>query len=60
MPVAFPNKNVQLWLLKRAEVYLELRKHYHYRRHSFDHYMLFSVDATDKPGQAKGAHSREE
>lgn len=59
-PVAFPNKNVQLWLPKSAEVYLELRKHYYYRRHSFDHYMLFSVDATDKPGQAKGAHSQEE
>lgn len=55
-PVAFPKKNVELWLPKSAEVYLELGKHYYYRRHSFDHYMLFSVDSTDKVREAKGPH----
>ena len=53
-PVAFPKKNVELWLPKSAEVYLELRKHYYYRRHSFDHFMLFSVDSVDKVREAKG------
>jgi tetratricopeptide (TPR) repeat protein len=55
-PVAFPKKNVELWLPKSAEVYLALRRHRYYRRHSFDHYMLFSVDSTDKVREAKGAH----
>jgi tetratricopeptide (TPR) repeat protein len=55
-PVAFPKKNVELWLPKSAEVYLSLRKHRYYRRHSFDHYMLFSVDSVDKVREAKGAH----
>ena len=56
-PVTFPNKNVELWLPKSAEVYLELRKRYYYRRHSFDHFMLFSVDAVDnKVREAKGTH----
>lgn len=55
-PVTFSKKNVELWLPKTAEVYLELRKHYYYRRHSFDHYMLFSVDSSDKVREAKGVH----
>jgi tetratricopeptide (TPR) repeat protein len=55
-PVVFPKKNVELWLPKSAEVYLELRKHYYYRRHSFDHFMLFSVDTVDKVREAKGNH----
>lgn len=53
-PVAFAKKKVELWLPKSAEVYLELRGHYYYRRHSFDHFMLFSVDSSDKLKQAKG------
>ncbi len=55
-PVAFPKKKVELWLPKTAEVYLGLQGHNYYRCHSFDHYMLFSVDANDKVGEAKGAH----
>jgi len=55
-PVAFPKKNVELWLPKSAEVYLELRKRYYYRRHSFDHFMLFSVDSTEKVREANGTH----
>jgi tetratricopeptide (TPR) repeat protein len=55
-PVKFPKKNMELWLPKSAEVYLELRKHYYYRRHSFDHFMLFSVDSVDKMREAKGTH----
>ena len=47
-PVPFTKKNVQLWLPQSAELYLDFRRHRYYRKHSFDHYMLFSVDADEK------------
>jgi hypothetical protein len=47
-PVPFPNKKTVLWLPKTAEIYFDFRKHRYYRRHSFDHYMLFSVEAEEK------------
>jgi tetratricopeptide (TPR) repeat protein len=47
-PVPFPKKNTTLWLPKTAEIYFDLRKHRYYRRHSFDHFMLFSVDTGEK------------
>ena len=47
-PVPFPKKNTTVWLPKYAQIYLDFRKHHYYRRHSFDHYMLFSVDTNDK------------
>jgi len=47
-PVAFPRKNTSLWLPKSAEIYFDFRKHRYYRRHSFDHYMLFSADTEEK------------
>ena len=47
-PIPFKNKNVSLWLPKTAEIYFDFRKHRYYRRHSFDHYMLFSVDSEEK------------
>ena len=47
-PVPFPKKNTSLWLPKSAEIYFDFRKHRYYRRHSFDHYMLYSVDADEK------------
>jgi tetratricopeptide (TPR) repeat protein len=47
-PVPFPTKNTTLWLPKKVEIYIDLRKHHYYRRHSFDHYMLFSVDTNEK------------
>jgi tetratricopeptide (TPR) repeat protein len=47
-PVPFPRKNISLWLPKSAEIYVDFRKHRFYRRHSFDHYMLFSVDSEEK------------
>ncbi len=54
-PVAFPKKKVEMWLPKTAEIYLEIRGRIYYRKHSFDHFMLFSVDSTDKMKQAKGS-----
>lgn len=47
-PVPFQEKHVELWLPKSAEIYLDFRKHRYFRRHSFDHYMLFSVNAEEK------------
>lgn len=47
-PVRFEKKNTSLWLPKSAEIYFDFQRHRYYRRHSFDHYMLFSVDTEEK------------
>ena len=47
-PVPFPRKNTTLWLPKSAEIYFDFRKRRYYRRHAFDHFLLFSVDMEDK------------
>lgn len=47
-PVPFPVKNTTLWLPKSADIYFDFRKHHYYRRHSFEHYMLYSVDTEEK------------
>jgi hypothetical protein len=47
-PVPFAKKNTSLWLPKSAEIYFNFRKHRYYRRHSFNHYMLYSVDTEEK------------
>jgi tetratricopeptide (TPR) repeat protein len=47
-PVPFAKKKMQLWLPQSAEIYLDFRRHRYYRKHSFDHYMLFAVDADEK------------
>ncbi len=47
-PVPFPSKNTSLWLPKSADIYFDFRKHHYYRRHSFDHFMLYSVDSDEK------------
>jgi hypothetical protein len=47
-PVPFPKKNMELWLPKSAEIYLDFHQHRYYRRHSYDHYLLFSVESEEK------------
>lgn len=47
-PVHFAKRNVDLWLPQRVDIYLELNKHFYHREHSFDHFMLFSVESQDK------------
>jgi hypothetical protein len=47
-PVHFQQKNLELWLPQKAEIYLDFRKHRYFRSHSFDHYMLFSVDSEER------------
>lgn len=48
-PVPFTKRKAQLWLPQSAEIYLDFRRRRYYRKHSFDHYMLFAVDADEKP-----------
>ncbi|MGP0099002.1 MAG: tetratricopeptide repeat protein [Terriglobales bacterium] len=47
-PQLFEKRKVQLWLPKNAELYFDFRGHHYLRRHSFDHFMLFSVDSEEK------------
>jgi tetratricopeptide (TPR) repeat protein len=47
-PIPFAKKNTSLWLPKSAEIYFDFRHKRYYRRHSFDHYMLFAVDSEEK------------
>lgn len=58
-PVPFASKNTTLWLPKSAEIYFDFRKHRYYRRHSFDHYMLYSVDSEEKRKEPIGVSPRE-
>ncbi len=52
-PVLFQKKNEELWLPKSAEFYLDFRRRRYFRRHSFDHFMLFSVDSGEKRKEPK-------
>jgi tetratricopeptide (TPR) repeat protein len=52
-PVEFKNRNMQLWLPTRADLYMDFRHQRFHRRHSFGHYMLFSVGSTQKISQPK-------
>ena len=54
-PIPFAKKNTSLWLPKSAEIYFDFRKHRYYRRHSFDRYMLFSVESEEKDKPPKSA-----
>jgi hypothetical protein len=47
-PIPFAKGNTIVWLPKSAEMYFDFRKHRYYRRHSFDHYVLYSVDIEQK------------
>jgi len=58
-PVPFAKKNTLLWLPKNAEIYFDFRKHHYYRHHSFDHYMLFDVDAEEKDKVPPGTPTRD-
>jgi tetratricopeptide (TPR) repeat protein len=52
-PIQFQKKNVEMWLPKSADLYFDFRRHRYFRRHSFDHYMLFAVDSDEKQGAPK-------
>ncbi len=46
--VNFANKNTALWLPTNAELYFHFQGHRFHRRHKFDRFRLFSVDATQQ------------
>jgi len=52
-PIHFARGNVDLWLPKSVDIYFELNRHRYYRRHSFDHYMLFAINSEEKQGSPK-------
>ncbi len=52
-PVQFKKRNMQLWLPTSADLYMDFRRQRYHRRHSFDHYMLFSVGSSQKISQPK-------
>ncbi len=52
-PVQFRKKNVELWLPKTADVYMNFLGRVYYRRHSFDDFLLFSVDVDQKVSDPK-------
>jgi tetratricopeptide (TPR) repeat protein len=47
-PVPFGKTGTVLWLPKSAQIYFDFRRQLYYRRHSFDHYMLFAVNSDEK------------
>jgi len=47
-PIPFAKKNMMLWLPTSAEIYLDFRKHHYYRRHSFEHFMVFDVGTSQE------------
>jgi len=65
-PVPFAKKHTILWLPTKAEIYLDFRKHRYYRRHEFDHYMLFDVGTSERdkdlpdPANSAGTSTTEE
>ncbi len=58
-PVQFQKKNVQLWLPQSVDLFLEINRHRYYRRHSFDHYMLFSINSEQKSATVRDAQHKE-
>ncbi len=52
-PVPFHKRNVEFWLPTTAEVYMYFRGQRYYRKHTFEKYMLFSVDTQEKVNEAK-------
>jgi len=56
-PVLFPKKNIELWLPKQAEIYLTYNKRHYFRRHTFDHFILFSVDSEEKVGDTNDSRA---
>ena len=56
-PVKFREGDVNLWLPQSAEVYFAWRGRQVHRRHTFDNYMLFTVDDKQRIGTPKDEHS---
>lgn len=48
-PVEFRKYGTELWLPKSAELYVHFAKRRFHRSESFDHFMLFATETTEKP-----------
>ena len=47
-PVHFKDKPLELWLPQSADWYAQFNNHRYHRLHTFTHFLLFSVDDTEK------------
>jgi hypothetical protein len=54
-PVGFKNDTMHLWLPKSADWYCSLSGQRYHRRHTFSHFLLFSVDDSQKISKPKDA-----
>jgi len=54
-PVQFKNRKVDMWLPQSAEVYYDWKGRRVHRRHSFNNYLLFSVDDRQEIAAPKAA-----
>jgi tetratricopeptide (TPR) repeat protein len=52
-PVAFQKAKTPMWLPKSADWYCDLAGQRYHRRHSFSHFLLFSVEDTQRIGAPK-------
>jgi tetratricopeptide (TPR) repeat protein len=52
-PVEFQKAKIELWLPKSADWYCDFMGHRYHRRHSFSHFMLFSVEDRQQIGTPK-------
>ena len=54
-PVHFQSRNLDMWLPQNAEVHYDWRGRRSHRRHSFQNYLLFSVDDKQRISDPKSA-----
>jgi len=52
-PIQFKKANTVVWLPAEADVYMDFLHQRFHRRHTFSHFMLFSVGTSQKIGQPK-------
>jgi tetratricopeptide (TPR) repeat protein len=57
-PVEFRKAKTPMWLPKSADWYCNLAGQRYHRRHSFSHFLLFSVEDTQKIGTPKEARQK--
>jgi hypothetical protein len=55
-PVRFRSQDQQLWLPETADLYVERQGRRYYRRHTFSHFQLFTVDTTQSIQLAKESY----
>jgi Tfp pilus assembly protein PilF len=56
-PVKFRSRNLELWLPRSAEVFVEKEKYAYYRTHAFSDFQIFSVGTNQKIQAPKESYS---